>query len=392
MGRRKNGGIPNTFHNIIGSTDSSGAESTPAKKKRGEFSGLDEKREMDDSVMSEINDGRFFDLQQENVQLKKQVEMMKKEMERMKESLAETRFLARQAYRHANHVEQWGRRWNVRIWGITGDSREETLSECMNRVASFFHLQLGLVHFDMNNIDIAHRIGRYQPKSDRAIIVRFLRKTDKILILQQKKELRGTPYRLAEDLTPANARLFFRAREAAGARNVWTRDGNILVRTSDGRVRQVEEDTPLSEMFSSSESSQSRPKGRPEEITRAPRKNQTSNNGNTEREETNRQTNSEVRRQKERTARKDEESNKDSTRPKSITIPHRTPSGKEGRTGSSEQRERATSKGRGDHSAHSTTPAAAVARQEARPSTSRASAEGIPNVQGKIRPSTNKEH
>ena len=53
-------------------------------------------------------------------------------------------------------------------------------------------------------------------------------------IARERRKLKGTSVVVADDLTPANARLFQEMKEVFGVRKTWTRNGQVHVKTSEG--------------------------------------------------------------------------------------------------------------------------------------------------------------
>ena len=72
----------------------------------------------------------------------------------------------------------------------------------------------------------------------------MVRRTDRERVLRVRRALKGTPVVIVEDLSPFFQGIFHEVREAAGARNVWTKGGQIFVKVQ-GRVRKVERDNKL---------------------------------------------------------------------------------------------------------------------------------------------------
>ena len=254
-------------HIVGGLNDSSGQDNTPTKKARyveetrseGErdprstgrpLSINDRLTALEERV--EESESLAFDLQEENVRLRNEVDRLRRENNALRDEMRETRQFGRMTNDRIEHVEAWGRQWNLRIWGITGDSPNESTDDCIERVLSFIRVQLGLFRFPRDALEIAHRLGKHIPNQHRRIIVRFMRRTDRAIVLGKRYELRGTPYQLTEDLTAATARLLRRAQAAAGHKNAWTRDGKVFVRLRNGRSMSVEEGTPLDEIFDDS--------------------------------------------------------------------------------------------------------------------------------------------
>ena len=206
-------------------------------------------------------EGMIFELQQENDILKKQVASLTKEKESMREEMERARVSLRQTRMQLNQSEQWGRKWNLRIWGIRDDDRAEPVEECIVRVTRFFQEELGLTNFDPSSVDIAHRMGRFDNSTRRPVIVRFVRLMDRTAVLQARHRLRGKKFGIAEDLTATNYRLLNAVREKAGPRNAWTRDGKIFARLRSGGIVRVDENTRLSDYFGDRQEDNSIPRG-----------------------------------------------------------------------------------------------------------------------------------
>ena len=243
------------------SSDMSGSEKS-SDVKRGKFVDMGE-ADMDiASQLQEIRqtlqkidergermEGIIFELRQENDKLRKQVESLTREKDNIKEEAERSKVNLRQTKMQLNQVEQWGRKWNLRIWGLRDDVRNEPVEECSARVTRFFHEELGLSSFNADSIDIAHRMGRFNDYSRRPVIVRFLRLVDRNAVLQARHRLKGKKFGIAEDLTTTNYKLLNTVREKIGQRNAWTRDGKIFARLTSGEVVRVDENTRLSIIF-----------------------------------------------------------------------------------------------------------------------------------------------
>ena len=67
-----------------------------------------------------------------------------------------------------NRLEQYTRKWNVRVYGINEKDNED----CKKEVVKFAENKLGL-QISRKDIDIAHRVGRKLRGKNRPMIVRF---------------------------------------------------------------------------------------------------------------------------------------------------------------------------------------------------------------------------
>jgi len=64
------------------------------------------------------------------------------------------------------------------------DNTNETAS--LTAEAHLFRTKLYVDEIKKQDIDIAHRLGSYKPESDRGIICKFIRRTDKSHIMRQR--------------------------------------------------------------------------------------------------------------------------------------------------------------------------------------------------------------
>ena len=136
----------------------------------------------------------------------------------------------------ANDNEQFSRRQNVRVTGFV----EENEENCAEKFVNLCREKIGL---DVNDdiVDRAHRVGKKEEGMNRAIIVRLKTHKDKLVILRNRKNLRGSGFYINEDLTKINQKLSYTARvTCTNVDTSWTVDGKVFVkRKSDGRRFQV---------------------------------------------------------------------------------------------------------------------------------------------------------
>ena len=195
--------------------------------------------------------GSLFELRCENDQLRMDVAFLKKEREEMKEHIQAAQKQLRLEEERRNHLEQWGRQWNLRIWGIGGDKRNESAKECISRVIHFLQSHLNIHDVTMDAIEIAHRLGKHKEGNDRVVIVRFIRRTVRNYVLGQRRRLKGTRCSINEDLTQVNQELLRTAREKVGVKHAWSWEGKIFVSLPYGRIEQIHRHTPLRDLIDS---------------------------------------------------------------------------------------------------------------------------------------------
>lgn len=131
-------------------------------------------------------------------------------------------------------LEQYGRRNNLRFFGV-----EEKEGEDTDRVVIGLCESLG-VDLPVSAICRSHRVGRSPaPEADgkkkgRPLIVRFMSYRDRRQVFNVKKKLKGTGVTIREDLTARRAEVFREAAQRFGIRSTWTIDGRVMWQRKDG--------------------------------------------------------------------------------------------------------------------------------------------------------------
>ena len=152
---------------------------------------------------SELND--------ENTKLKKE---LKSEIDTRKEKM--------------NELEQYGRRNNVRLSGLDFDNKHETSQATIDGVIGIFNDTMGL-DLSPYDIDIAHRLGKYDNKKIRAVIIKFVSRQTKYLVMKNAKHLKGTKLSLNEDLTRMNQQVLasMRLKDKDNITKAWSFEGKL---------------------------------------------------------------------------------------------------------------------------------------------------------------------
>lgn len=132
-------------------------------------------------------------------------------------------------------LEQYGRRSNLRVFGVKETAGEDT-DELVVRLCQE---RLG-VDLPVEAISRSHRVGRPPaPGPDgkersRPLIVRFNSYRDRRRVFSAKKKLKGTGVTIREDLTAQRAEVFRQAVQRFGVRSTWTIDGKVVWLRKDG--------------------------------------------------------------------------------------------------------------------------------------------------------------
>jgi hypothetical protein len=203
------------------------------------------KTDIIESVSTKIQEieGRMFELETENKQLKQEVNRCKQKQDDIEERLVQTLYAITLSNNKVNDLEQWTRKSSVRVFGLKDTNRNETHTESEEKVVNMVRNKLGI---DIENtVDIAHRVGRFSLDSDRSVIVKFKSRKQKIEVMKHRKKLKGTGISIAEDLTTVNHQLLRKTKENPIVETAWSSGGNIFAKFRNGTIIKVNYDTKL---------------------------------------------------------------------------------------------------------------------------------------------------
>lgn len=192
----------------------------------------------------------MFELKQENDTLKKDIAECKKREDELKREVSEAKYLAKTAHKYYCDLEQYGRRNNVRVFGIP-ESGQETIAQCESKVIRILNNKMGLRHLNSEHIEVAHRVGK-RPKTSsdppRPVIVRFLSRKTVSEVFQNKRKLLNTDYMVVEDLTKENYNLLVSCKDHDNCETTWSLRGKIYARLKNGETMQVSAVSDLDNM------------------------------------------------------------------------------------------------------------------------------------------------
>lgn len=140
-----------------------------------------------------------------------------------------------------NSIEQYSRRKNLRIFGLT-----ETKNEDIENVTIEFLNSKLKMGFTTSNIGECYRVGRQTDNKPRAILINFVNHKQRMEVYYKKRDLKGSGITMKEDLTTENLNKYTEASEKYGLKNTWTKNGVVYVKTADRVIRYAEdlEDEP----------------------------------------------------------------------------------------------------------------------------------------------------
>lgn len=186
-------------------------------------------------------EGRIFDLEKENDVLKKKVETLENQAQNNE------KFSASMDYK-LNELEQQGRKNSIRIVGLNDSNERESVEECVDKIVNFVNNSLE-VQLSKTDIDIAHRLGRYNKERPRTIICKFTHRRKKAEIIYNRRKLSGKGQVIFEDLTKRNQDILKAAYKLDSVKNTYSIDGKLFVVLKNGKKRRLQYDTELTDQY-----------------------------------------------------------------------------------------------------------------------------------------------
>ena len=179
--------------------------------------------------------------------LTEQIQKLEDELQKLKSDLCEKDEVINslQVYvdDKCDELEQYGRRNNIRVFGVKEESGENT-DNLVIAVAKKID-----VHLDPSCIDRSHRVGKPGGRYPRPIIVKFTSYATRSAVFQSKRLLKGSKITIREDLTQARLALMKRAIESYSERCVWSYDGVIMIRIGSMKPLRVKSVSELNDLL-----------------------------------------------------------------------------------------------------------------------------------------------
>ncbi|KAL8598769.1 hypothetical protein ACOMHN_033332 [Nucella lapillus] len=199
-----------------------------------------------------------FEIRKENMMLKKQIESLTRHCQDMSDEVERLEKKVKEGKEMRNNLEQYTRKDNIKIINLQGDKPRETSDETEKRVVDFLHSQLGLTTITSDHISIAHRVGPYRQSQNRPIIVKFISRNTKVLVMKNKRNLKGQKIYINEDLTKLNAQRLAELKKHIGVLSAWSFEGSLYcklinlekIKIEDGDIGVIDRlliDTPRSQ-------------------------------------------------------------------------------------------------------------------------------------------------
>lgn len=191
------------------------------------------------TLTTKIKETILQEFNQQLQRLEAKIESLEKEVKSEKEknhSLCENNMYL------VDCLEQYGRRSNLRLYGVPETRQEDT----ENKVLQIFNEEMGL-QITSDHIERCHRVGKLNKKKPRSIIVKFLSYKQRKQVFQNKKKLKGQKITIKEDLTASRQALLHKVYEFINFKSVWSVDGTIFIKLND-KILSVQNEQDLQKL------------------------------------------------------------------------------------------------------------------------------------------------
>lgn len=168
---------------------------------------------------------QLFDVQRENDALKLKVQNLECAVLNNVHKIDTALYKGDLATEQVNELEQHGRSNTVRIYGISDIDKFEGVHTSIDKSVELINDKLEM-DITARDICIAHRLGPFVPNQTRGMIVKFVRRADKITVMQRKKKLDETQWSIKEDTTIAIRTQMEKIRTKENI-PVWCQNGKI---------------------------------------------------------------------------------------------------------------------------------------------------------------------
>lgn len=187
---------------------------------------------------------QISDMQTTLDQNKEETKNLRKKNQELRESLDQRETVLKKQDKDINDLEQYTRSNSIRIYGMRDDDRTESAEATASAVVKLIQNKLGL-NIQVSDIDIAHRIGSFQPDGNRPVICKFCSRNKKISIMRARRKLKGSGIVIREDLTTRNAKLLEEVSKREVVDKAWSDGGKIICILHSGRKIKVDVSSDL---------------------------------------------------------------------------------------------------------------------------------------------------
>ena len=101
---------------------------------------------------------------------------------------------------------------------------------------------------NINDIDIAHRLGKFRKDGNRPVIVKFLSRKKKNQALYKRRALKGSSIVIKEDIATENQKLLENVASQDCVKTTWTKDANVYALLHNTKIIKVDRLTDINKL------------------------------------------------------------------------------------------------------------------------------------------------
>jgi len=205
-------------------------------------------KELTDGVTRrmEVLEAQFLEMECKANKTDKDLKVLQGKTTRQQNNLNEHEIRIQALEREQNDLQQYSRRWNLRVYKVP-EASGETTESCRSKVSQICTDLVG-VTITLQDIEVAHRSGKPGSRP-RPILVKFFDRKKRDEVLANRRKLKNKGYAIDEDLTVANYKLSKKAAEHSASMAVWSASGKILAKLKNGRIIKLTIHTNIDELF-----------------------------------------------------------------------------------------------------------------------------------------------
>ena len=144
-------------------------------------------------------EGRLFETEVKAEKLESEVKSLKKVNETATGMIKQQDRRIKQNERELNDLQQYSRRWNLRVFKVP-EKEKETAADCTAKVCAIFSDKVG-IPITASDIEVAHRTGQRCSTRARPILVRFFDRKKRDNVIISRRNLKNKGIVIGEDLT-----------------------------------------------------------------------------------------------------------------------------------------------------------------------------------------------
>lgn len=179
-------------------------------------------------------DTKVMELEQENSSLRNDVDKLSKEKHDLHDELSVVRNTVSSLEQDVAEMEQYSRRFNVRVFGLEESHGEDCKETVINIIKQ--HLSITLKKDDLA---AAHRLPSRRVGKPRPMIVRFTDRDTRGMVLKKRSGLKGKGVSISEDLSRRMMNLLNRVKNNDTVVESWAANGKVFAKNSDKKVIRV---------------------------------------------------------------------------------------------------------------------------------------------------------